>query len=54
MNIVGKLKKHGVQGSTKIALDLAARKVRKLRNSYYRWDVRNAPKHSDATSLGIG
>jgi len=49
MNIVGKLKKHGVQGSTKIALGLAAAKVRKLRNSYYRWVVRNAPKHIDAT-----
>lgn len=50
MNIVGKLKKHGVQGSTKIALGLAAGKVRKLRNLYCRWVVRNAPKHSDATS----
>lgn len=49
MNIVGKLKKHGVQGSTKIALALVTGKVRKLQNSYYRWTVRNAPKHSDAT-----
>jgi SAM-dependent methyltransferase len=49
-NIVGKIKKHGIPGSSKIALRLTAAKVR---NTYYRWAVRNAPKHSDATMLEL-
>jgi hypothetical protein len=43
MNIISKLKKHGVQSSTKIALGMA---TKKLLNSYFCWIVRNAPMYS--------
>lgn len=42
MNIVTKIRKHGLAGSTKIVLGLAAGK---LRNAYCRWAVRKAPKY---------
>ena len=45
MNIVGKIKKHGMLGSAKIAVQLAAEKAKKTRNAYYRCTVRNAPKY---------
>lgn len=48
-SLAGKLKKHGILGSTKIVLGLTNATVSKARKAYYRWAVRNAPKHCDAT-----
>jgi hypothetical protein len=50
MNIVSKLKEHGVHGSTKITFGLATEKARK---SYFLWVVRNAPKYSGVKLLEL-
>jgi len=47
--LAGKVKKHGISGSAKIAFNLAAGKGKKLRNAYCRWAVRNAPRFNNPT-----
>jgi hypothetical protein len=49
MNIASKIKKHGVLGSAKIAVSLAAWKAKQIRNAYYRWAVRKASRFNHPT-----
>lgn len=48
MNLVGKIKKHGVLGSAEKALGMA---IRRGRNVYNKWAVRNAPRCNNPTIL---
>lgn len=50
MNLVGKIKKHGMLGSARIACKLI---VRKASGGYYRWAVRKAPKFNNPTFLEL-
>lgn len=51
MNIVCKIRKHGLLGSAKKAVYLVARRVRTAQYAYYRWAVRKAPRYSHPTAL---
>lgn len=50
MSVAGKIKKYGIQATTIKILSIADSK---LRNIYYRWKVRNAPKYKSPDMLEI-
>ena len=50
MNLVDKIKQHGILGSARKAFGIVGRTAR---NRYYRWAVREAPEYNNPTALEL-